>query len=138
MIARLLGRRLLGVQIVPRPETRIEPSAHVPAGAPRTDAERAALEGELMIAVGGLAAERVLGLLTDSALAGAMNDLGRAAELGLRLSGPARARQTVAHFLSVTEKMLRERAEVVRVAAHRLADVKRLDQPELDQLLPRR
>lgn len=116
-IAVLVGRTVCSVRLRPRPETVVAPRA-LPRGRPKTDADRALLESEVMVTVAGIAAERVFGLARDAA--GALDDLSRAADLAVRLSGPARAEATVGHFLSVVERMLQGRRTQLAAAARAL------------------
>lgn len=137
LIARLLGLRVLAIRIRPRPETQVERRRRLPQGKPRSPAERALLEGELMVALGGLAAERTLSVSDGQSLQAAHEDLAKASELALRLSGRSRAEPTIAHFLSVTERMLRARVEILERTAEELAEEGSLDEQRLQALIPR-
>ena len=137
LVGRLLGRRVTRVQIDPRPETKMKRTRPIPVGKPKSPSQRAYLEGEIMIALGGLAAERTLLYADGESLRAAHEDLNKASSLALQLAGRARAEPTVFHFLSVTERMLRARLEVLRNTAQALAEARSLDESELAELMPR-
>lgn len=131
LIAHCLGRIVHELSLDP-PALRYGWKTRPPTGRPKTPAQIANLEGELMIALAGIAAERCTKLASPKgSLLAAADDLARASELGLRLSGPARAEATVGHFLSVVERMLDKRQEALHRVAAALTASGRLDGPAL-------
>jgi ATP-dependent Zn protease len=133
-LAVLLGRAIRSVRLVPSPATELVPRP-LPRGRPKTDADRAALEAEVMLALAGLAAERVVGVATD--VGGSLDDLGQATSLAHRLVGPARAEATLHHFLSVVERMLTARKGRIQAAVAPLIARGVLDDATVRTLLPR-
>lgn len=137
LVARLMGRKAVTAQVVPTPEVKMQ-GVELPRGAPKTDAERAAMEGALMIAVAGLCAERVLAVADPASTTRALDDLGRATDLAVRLKGRERAERVVHHFVSVVERMLRARTDTLRTVAEALDAEGALDAAALEALTPRR
>ncbi|MEL6188648.1 MAG: hypothetical protein AAFU79_28850 [Myxococcota bacterium] len=138
VLAVLLGRKVERVSVRPRPQTRIVAAPKLPRGRPRTDAQRARLESEIMLAVAGLAAERALDLDDRRSLLAAGADLHRATDLALQLAGRARAEPTLLHFLSVAQRMLRSRQDVLLDLAQALEEAGELDGADVHARVPRR
>ncbi|MEM1023377.1 MAG: hypothetical protein AAF627_21705 [Myxococcota bacterium] len=138
LLAVLLGRGVRTVRIRPRPETQTTKKLELPRGLPKTEADQALMEGEIMLLVAGLCAERALGVEAQDSMSGALDDMSRASELALRVAGRSRAETTMAHFLSKVERMLKQRAEVLAETAAALARTGQLDQARVADLVPRR
>ncbi len=138
LMAVLLGRGVRRVRLRPRPETETEKKVALPRGRPKTGADKALMEGEIMLLIAGVCAERVLGLEERSSLTGALDDLARATDLIVRVAGRARAENVLTHHLSKVERMLAQRNEVLTTAAAELARTGHLDQSRVKQLIPRR
>ena len=138
LIAVLLGREVVSVQLEPAPRTLLKRKHAVPKGRPKTASHRAQLEGELMLALAGIAAERVMAVEERTSVARALDDLQQATALALQIAGPARAEATVAHGLATVERMLRHRSSLVADASSALLERGALDASDVAALLPRR
>lgn len=138
MLAVLLGRTVIRASVRPKAETQLRAASGLPKGKPKTDAQRARLEGELMLAMAGLAAERALKLDDRRSLLAAGADLHRATDLGLQLVGRARAEATLLHFLSVAERMLQRRQDLLLQLARNLEEKGTLEGEEIHARIPRR
>ncbi|MEM7674928.1 MAG: hypothetical protein AAF449_02885 [Myxococcota bacterium] len=137
LIAVLLGRAVTRVQLEPEPHTSLKRKRILPKGRPKTASERAVLEGELMLAVAGIAAERVMQVEDRQSVVGALDDLQKASRLALQIAGAARAEATVAHCLATTERMLRRRSETLGNAVVALMERGALNADDVATLIPR-
>jgi hypothetical protein len=135
VIASALGRELVALRLRPRPALEARLRAPLPRGRPRSDRDRALLEGEMMVVLSGLAAERVLRVATEASLSASVEDLSRATELAIRIEGRARAEAAVAHFSAVVERMLEKRAGLLRQLARALDEAGALEGEALRRLL---
>lgn len=138
LIAVLLGRHVVRVQLAPNPHTELRRKQLLPKGRPKTASDRAVLEGELMLALAGIAAERATEVNDRSSLPGALYDLRKATDLALQIAGPARAEATVAHSLSTAERMVRNRGSIVAKAVEALVEQGALDGEQIKAIIPRR
>ena len=138
VIAVLLGRQVVRVQLGPHPSTNLKRKRILPKGRPKTPADRAHLEGELMLVVAGIAAERAMAMANRTSIAGALDDLRKATDLAVQLAGPARAEATLANILATTERMLQRRTDTIRAAADVLMQQGVLTADDVQRLIPRR
>ncbi len=137
LVAVLLGRHVVRIQLAPAPHTELRKRL-LPQGRPKTASDRAVLEGELMLVLAGIAAERAMGVNDRSSLPGALDDLRKATDLALQIAGPARAEATVAHALSTAERMVRNRGSIVAKAVEALVEQGALDGEQIKAIIPRR
>jgi len=137
MMAVLLGRAIDYVSLAPRPETRLSSPTRLPKSRPEDSSERAHLEGEAMLALAGLTAERVLGVAAEDSLAMAAEDLAVASRVAVLTVGRARAEKAVAHHLAVVERMLERRKDTALKLARALVEAGRLGPDEIHAIVPR-
>ncbi len=138
VMAVLLGRKLTHVRLEPVPETKLTEPTVLPKKRPESSADRAHLEGEAMLALAGVSAERVLGVSGAESLAASRADLEVASAVAVLTVGRARADKAVAHHLAVVERMLVRRKEVLKALAEVLADATELSGDEVSAIVPRR
>ncbi|MEO0815566.1 MAG: hypothetical protein AAFY60_22090, partial [Myxococcota bacterium] len=104
VLAVLLGRPLVHLSLEPEPETRLQTPTRLPKRKPSESSEIAHLEGEAMLALAGLVAERVMGLADAASLAASRSDLEVATRIATLTVGGARADKAIAHHLAVVER----------------------------------
>ncbi|MEM6731933.1 MAG: hypothetical protein AAF658_10275 [Myxococcota bacterium] len=137
VMAVLLGRPIVHVQIEPQPETKMRSPTVLPKRRVEDSAERAHLEGEAMLALAGLSAERVLGVASQESLVASRADLEIATRVARLTVGGARADKAVAHHISVVERMLERRRELVVNLAKTLLEKQRLSGDDVRAIVPR-
>ncbi|MEO1480912.1 MAG: hypothetical protein AAFU77_02320 [Myxococcota bacterium] len=138
VMAVLLGRPLVHARLDPQPETRLSDPVRLPKGRPDSSAERAHLEGEAMLALAGITAERVLGVTAEDSLGAARGDIEIATRVAALTAGASRTEKAVAHHLAVVERMLAKRKDTVQILAEALFDAGELTGSAIKELVPRR